>query len=146
MKVRGFTLVELLVVLAILSLLAGLLFPAIQAARTAARDSVCRSNLHQFGVEMHDRELRDERIPPLNQGSPRLSCPEYLLGDGLDYFQFFTGERRPSLVERFQLPSENIAVIADLYDVHRGRKLALFLDGHVDYISPVDAGIRLSGQ
>lgn len=47
---RGFTLVELLVVVAILSLLAGLLFPVLSQARSAARRSTCVSNLKQLGV------------------------------------------------------------------------------------------------
>jgi prepilin-type N-terminal cleavage/methylation domain-containing protein/prepilin-type processing-associated H-X9-DG protein len=47
---RGFTLVELLVVVAVLALLAALLFPVLSQARHAARRSVCVSNLRQLGV------------------------------------------------------------------------------------------------
>lgn len=46
---RAFSLVELLVVVAIISLLAALLFPAFLTARGAARQSVCASNLRQIG-------------------------------------------------------------------------------------------------
>jgi prepilin-type processing-associated H-X9-DG protein/prepilin-type N-terminal cleavage/methylation domain-containing protein len=48
----GMTLVELLVVVAIIGLLVALLLPAVQAAREAARRSECQSNLRQLGVAM----------------------------------------------------------------------------------------------
>jgi prepilin-type N-terminal cleavage/methylation domain-containing protein len=78
----GFSLVELLVVMAIVAMMTALLLPAVQAAREAARQAACRNNLRQIGVALlayHDVHgalpvgCVDKRVARINPAGKQLA-------------------------------------------------------------------------
>lgn len=93
----GFTLVELLVVIAIIGVMVGLLLPAVQAAREAARRMSCSNNLKQIGLAFHNYESTYKTFPAA-WGVYQPAPPYNLQGVGIALLPFM---EQTTLVDQY---------------------------------------------
>ncbi|SIO43262.1 prepilin-type processing-associated H-X9-DG domain-containing protein [Singulisphaera sp. GP187] len=113
----GLTLIEILVVIATLGLLLGLLLPAIQASREAARRAGCASNLRQIGVAIHSYLTDMQSFPPGSNAGRAFSMHAMLLpklGETRLYEQIEFRSGKPFLSysydENFSVSSVSLSV------------------------------------
>ncbi|BAM03761.1 prepilin-type N-terminal cleavage/methylation domain-containing protein [Phycisphaera mikurensis] len=155
---RGFTLAELLVVLAVVALLVGLLLPALQRARDVAEGVACLSNTRQLGIALNGYLVNSDGLLPtlFNRGAttqpgpaidtlfdeaPALhACPadeeEIWAATGTSYFWNFTlnGQRVESAFSLIGgADAGRIPVLSDKEGFHPhapDRVNVLYADGH----------------
>lgn len=118
---RGFTMVELLTVIAIIAILAAIIFPVAATVRERARRGLCTSNLYQIYTALEQYKLDEGAYPPalfgyiLDNGSQCANVPNVPSMD-----QFRAGFLKPYLksVEVFHCPNNLIddrTVITHVY-------------------------------
>lgn len=97
-KNKGFTLIEIMVVIAIIITLAGLLMPALIRARRQAKRVECINNLKQIGIAMHSYALdNDEKFPGEPGALQKLVDSEYLS----DRKMIYCPERKAEALYRY---------------------------------------------
>lgn len=114
----AFTLVELLVVIAIIGILIGMLLPAVQQVREAARRITCMNNSRQQAIALHNFESAHTHFPPAWNGSG--SLPGYE-NDSDEYLSPWT-ERFGNFLgwQAFILPFMEQGNVYDSLDLHEG--------------------------
>jgi prepilin-type N-terminal cleavage/methylation domain-containing protein/prepilin-type processing-associated H-X9-DG protein len=119
---RGFTLIEILVVIAIIALLAAILFPVFARARENARRASCQSNLKQIGLAFHQYvQDYDDRYPTnlgANDSSNTTTNLPYGWADELDPYLKNT--------QVLQCPSEK-------YPANSNPTALILKQGYTDY-------------
>jgi prepilin-type N-terminal cleavage/methylation domain-containing protein/prepilin-type processing-associated H-X9-DG protein len=138
----GFSLVELLVVIAIIGVMTGVLLPAVQNAREAARRSECVNRLRQIGLALHNFESAREHLPsgsmakalPQSPASPHTFFRWSALAQAMPYMERGTiyGEldlEAPLYRGDFKVSAENAEIVRLMIP---------------DFLCPTDRGDRVS--
>jgi prepilin-type N-terminal cleavage/methylation domain-containing protein len=131
MKKNAFTLIELVVAIAIVGVIAGLLLPAVQVAREAARRITCSSNIHNLGIGIDNYVIATRQIPI---GSELLSSTEHSWASQiLPYVEETKLFVRLDFEKPWNNPSSNESVAKTNIAIYRCPSALMSFDGKIDF-------------
>jgi prepilin-type N-terminal cleavage/methylation domain-containing protein len=116
---RGFSLVELLVVIAVITILIGLLLPAVQSVREAAARTQCANNLHQIALAMQLYHDEHKHLPPSRSQESESPTWAWLILPELEqqnlYKQWQSNTPYPGLIPGQPLTPANLATASEVF-------------------------------
>jgi prepilin-type N-terminal cleavage/methylation domain-containing protein len=147
---KGFTLVEMLVVICIIGILIGLLLPAVHAARGVARKNTCANNMHQVGIAYHSHNSKGlspleangflETLLPymehINPVCPEAQEHENSYGVNADVVSLFRDAHKILLVEYKQPIVDHATWKGMVRAPHMGHMNVLHVGGNVESYTP----------
>jgi prepilin-type N-terminal cleavage/methylation domain-containing protein len=131
MRRNAFTLVELIVVMAIIGLIAGLLLPAVQMAREASRRANCLSNLRNIGLGVDNHVSAKRQIPI---GNELLSTTEHSWASQiLPYIEEKNVFQRIDFEKNWNDPTTNALINGENVALFRCPSAAKEFSGKIDF-------------
>ena len=124
-RTKAFTLTELLVAMAIIALLAAILFPAFAAVRRSARQVVCISNEHQIGmaIRMYSQDYDDIypwAVDPSDKYTPQIWGPFPDFQDEIPFMPLLQDALQPYIksLQLFHCPADTGYTVEDFTGFH----------------------------